>query len=362
LGDVGHDRAVHRLALILVLLAAWLLDAREADACATAPPHGEEVAIAEEEALIVWDPATRTEQFIRRARFLSTSKAFGFLVPTPTVPTLGEVPDHVFHELASAIRPAIVRDTGGLEVRVGSLLWEACPAMTMKGSGADTAAVGPQVRVIATAHVAGFEATTVEADDAAALATWLAGHGFASSPALTQWLERYVRDKWKLTAFVVASDQQGGTSYDVATRAVKMTFQTDRPFYPYREPAVDPAATIALPSDRTLRVFFVADQRYQAMIAQAPWHARVLHSAPIEVSGELAAVAGAHRMATVFVDDVSPRRGIDELYFAPTTAAVDVRQPPIVIHDPTRILIPVDLIVVVGFVGLWITRRRRRRR
>ena len=357
---MGHDRAVSRLAVVFALVVVSHADVREADACATAPPRGEEVAIAEEEALIVWDPATRTEQFIRRARFLSTAKSFGFLVPTPTVPTLGEVPDLVFYELADAIRPAIVRDTGGVDVRVGSLLWEACPAMKAKG-GADTAAVGAQVRVIATAHVAGFEATTVEADDAAALATWLEGHGFASSPALTQWLERYVRDKWKLTAFVVASDQQGGTSYDVATRAVKMTFQTDRPFYPYREPAADPAATVPLPGDRTLRVFFVADQRYQAMVAQAPWHARVLHSAPIEVPGELAAVAGSHRMATVFVDEVSPRRGIDELYFAPSNATVDVRQPPIVIHDPTRILIPVDLIVVVGFVGLWIARRRRRR-
>jgi hypothetical protein len=350
---------VNRLALVVVLVAASVTAAPNAQACATAPPRGAEVAIAEEEALIVWDPATRTEQFIRRARFSSTANSFGFLVPTPTVPKLDEVPDHVFYRLADAIRPAIVTDTAGFDVQPISLLWAACLVGATKGDGA-MVTTAPAVRVISVAHVAGFDATTLEADDATALAAWLAGHGFESTPALTQWLDRYVKDRWKLTAFVVASDEKEGTSFDLATRAVRMTFQTERPFYPYREPAAEPAPAPG-GTDRTLRVFFVADQRYQAMVAQIPWHARVLHSAPIDADGELATAIGSHRMATVFVDDVSPRKGIDELYFYPSTSTVDVRQPPIVIHDPTRILIPVDLIVVLGLIGYAIMRRRRRR-
>ncbi|MFO0618419.1 MAG: hypothetical protein U0414_37845 [Polyangiaceae bacterium] len=48
---------------------------------ALAAPRGAEVAIANEEAGIVWDAKTKTEHFIRTARFVSS---FGFLVPTPS--------------------------------------------------------------------------------------------------------------------------------------------------------------------------------------------------------------------------------------------------------------------------------------
>lgn len=343
-----------RIALVVVLVVAMLAPARVARACATAPPAGAEVEVVDEEALIVWDPATKTEQFIRRAKFSSTAKSFGFLVPTPAVPKLDEVPDHLFYGLADAIRPKVVRDTSGFDIEAGSLLWETC-AMGMGKSAGDRVTSG--VRVISVAHVAGFDATTVEADDTTALAGWLAQHGFASTPALTTWLDRYVKDRWKITAFVVASDQGGAAEHEVGTRAVRMTFQTDRPFYPYREPTE--AAKVG--ADRSLRVFLVSDQRYQAMVAQKPWHARVLHSAPIEATGELAAVLGDKRMTTVFLDDVSPRVGVDELYFYPSNSTVDVHQPPTVIHEPTKILIPVDLIVVVGLIGFAIMRRRRRR-
>lgn len=60
----------------------------------------------------------------------------------------------------------------------------------------------------------------------------------------------------------------------------------------------------------------------------------MLHSAPIEASGERATVLGSRRMASVFVDDVSPRVGSDELYFAPSNSTVDVRQAAIVIKKP----------------------------
>src|SRR5262245_45994026 len=95
----GHDPPMLRAARTTLATAAALalaclaiaIDPAEAVACAPAPPRGEEVRIAEEEAIILWDPATRTEHFIRRAQFRSTARAFGFLVPTPATPALGEV-------------------------------------------------------------------------------------------------------------------------------------------------------------------------------------------------------------------------------------------------------------------------------
>ena len=94
---------------------------RPADACATAPPRGAEARVADEEAIILWDAAAKTETFIRRARFHSTAKEFGFLVPTPTKPELGEVDVGVFQTLADLIRPDVQIDDSGTKLEIGSL-------------------------------------------------------------------------------------------------------------------------------------------------------------------------------------------------------------------------------------------------
>ena len=345
---------------VIVVCSIGLRGIPDATACAPAPPRGEEVQIAEEEAVIAWDPATRTEHFIRRASFHSTARAFGFLVPTPTTPTLGELPDSIYSSLAWEIQPEVRHESGGFDVSVVSLLLEVFMAGATKSDEAMVAA--PQVRVIQTARVAGFDATTVEADDPAALTDWLGKHGFATSDALNKWLERYVTDRWKLTAFVIATDETQAQRYDVATRAVHMTFHTDRPFYPYREPA--PPASPAPPGadHRLLRVFFMSNVRYAATLAGQPWSARVLQATPLaHTPPELIPLAGEHPFTTVFVDDSAPRRGLDELYFAPSADTSLVRQPPIVIVEPHQIMIPLELIVIVGFVVIWFVRRRRRR-
>jgi Uncharacterized protein conserved in bacteria (DUF2330) len=358
-----HDRGVNKLPLAaLVVGSIGLRGIPDADACATAPPHGEEVQIAEEEAVIVWDPATHTEHFIRRAAFHSTARAFGFLVPTPTTPALEDLPDSIYESLGWAIRPEVRHERGGLELSIGSFLFELCAAR-MSAKGIETAA--PAVRVIQTARVAGFDAITVEADDPVALTGWLGRNGFATSAELTAWLARYVTDHWKLTAFVISTDAAQGERHDVATRAVHMTFHTDQPFYPYREPAgptaqAAPATPGAAP--RSLRVFFLSSARYAATLAGQPWAARVLHAAPIaDPPVELVPLAGPRPFATVFVDDSAPRRGVDELYFAPSADPAEVRQS-VTVVDHNQLMIPVELILVVAFLAIRLVRRRRARR
>lgn len=346
----------------LLLVLAVLALVRPSDACAPAPPRGEEVRIAEEEALIIWDPATKTEQFIRRAAFRSTTRQFGFLVPTPTIPQLGEAPAGTFDLLAREITPRVTYDRSERTYQAGSWLIESC--MLTKGGAKDEATAPPPVRVLQTAHVAGFDATTVEADDARALTEWLASHAFEATPQLTAWLERYVTEHWKITAFVVATDDAQASQYEVATRVVKMTFPTERPFYPYREPQIDMTveSTAKLPpvTDRTLRVYFVSTERYAATLAGAPWSAKLLQAGKFEPYGQ-EALFGAHRYLTVFVDDSSPRRGLEELYFAPSTDQRDVSQPPQVVRWPTVVTIPVDVIILLGAIAFYVVRRVRRR-
>ena len=349
------------LVVSVTILFAIASDIRTAHACAAAPPRGEEVRIAEEEALIVWDPATKTEQFIRRAGFRSTARQFGFLVPTPTLPKLSEVSDSIFYTLTEYIRRPI-EYTHPKKYEAGSWLFEAC--MLTKGASDDARQVTaePPVRVLQTANVAGFEATTVEADDPKALTDWLGNHGFEATPQLTAWLERYVSDHWKITAFVVGAKDAQSDRYDIATKAVNMTFPADKPFYPYREPkiemTVESTAKLAPVNDRVLRVFFVSDARYAATMNNEPWSAKVLQAEKLAApSDELAALFGKQRYMTTFVDESSPRRGIEELYFAPSADKSDVRQPVQKIEWPEKVTIPIDAIVLGVLVVFWVVRR-----
>src|SRR5688572_1694958 len=78
---------------------AALVASREVFACAPAPHPGDRVAIVEESAVIIWEPATKTQHFIRRATFHGEAADFGFLVPTPTAPKLASEDDSLFDYL-----------------------------------------------------------------------------------------------------------------------------------------------------------------------------------------------------------------------------------------------------------------------
>lgn len=321
-----------------------------AEPCATAPPRGAEARVADEEAIILWDATGKKETFIRRAKFHSTAKQFGFLVPTPTKPELGEVDVGVFQTLAELIRPEVQIDESGTKLEVASVIGSCLGSM--KKSAHSPA---PAVRVIQSAHVAGMDATTVAAEDPKALSDWLGAHGFEATPELEAWLAIYTRQRWVITAFVIASDEDQQSLYDVATKAVKMTFDTPTPFYPYREPEVkapDPAELVLPP--RMLRVFFVSDQRYTGK----GWAASTLHSARAQLPIDLMPTRGNDRL-TVFVDDASPRIAKDEVFFQPAKDQADVKQPPIIVHNPRRITIPVEAIVFGLVLALLLVRRQR---
>ena len=95
-------KAIHTLAAsvcLLIVVLQW--DGCEVSlGCATVRPLNSDVEITDEAALIVWDSANQTEHFIRNANFETDAKDFGFLVPTPSVPSLHESGGRVLSELA----------------------------------------------------------------------------------------------------------------------------------------------------------------------------------------------------------------------------------------------------------------------
>lgn len=334
------------LPLGLPLLLAGLLAAcpRPAAGCAVLPPHGDRTTINSESALVVYDSAAKTEHFIRTASFQSTSAEFGFMVPTPAKPELAEASAEVFGALADVTkrRTVVQQRAKALEFGCGLL------PMSKMALGEAAPAGKADVRVVEQKRVGDYDATVLQAAEAKSLRDWLTANGYDARPALDPWFEAYTRDKWYITAFKVAADSPaaGGNTLALTSSAVRISFPTDRPFYPYREPADMRAVT----GVRQLKLFVLSDERVTGTIGSgekgAEWAARTEWSgkvpaermAAVAERGKLPASVGQREWhLTEFVDNSSPRPGTDELYLTRADDQSAVERPPLVVweeYDP----------------------------
>jgi hypothetical protein len=342
-----------------LLLAILHLGAPAAWPCAPAPPPGHRVDVLAEQAVIVWDPASGTEHFIRRASFAADVPDFGFLVPTPKPPQLAEAADSIFEALDLAIQPEVVRRT---RWQVEPTILCLAPFLMTRGARETTVGGPPQaaaVHVLEEKRVAGYDAAVLQADDAQALLGWLRDHGYDSRPELQAWLQPYVEKRWTITAFKIAA---GEGQERVRTQPVRMSFAAERPLFPYREPADQ---QLSRQGARELRVYLVSPGRMEGAVGgDRAWPAEVLYAAPRQdIIGLLTgsgAAAPSGAWLTAFHDRSNPRPAVDDLFFAPSASTAKVVPPPIVIDEPTDIPLPLDVLALVAGGVVWWWRRRRR--
>jgi hypothetical protein len=276
-----------RTTLVFGFLTAALTPA-PARACAFAyedgrpPPriHGEE-------ALIVWDATAGIEHFIRSARFGGATRAFAFLVPTPGRPELAEADDRLFRRLAALYQrpPAPI------------------PILDDDSSGGRA-----KVRVVERKRVAGLDAVVLQARDAGALSQWLRKEGFSKRPDLDAWLAPYVSRAYYLTAF----RYQLGSEKTITSHAVRLSFRTERPFYPYAEPGAG-----GVDGSRRFRLTVVAPWRAVGREGDEAWEARTGYAdRPAALARTLggAVPSGAGPWMTTFEERPS-RRGSADLFF-----------------------------------------------
>jgi hypothetical protein len=347
----------------LPFLAAW------AYGCAVAFHPGRDVDIAEETAFIVFDSASRTEHFIRKAEFVTDAEDFGFLVPTPSVPTLHETGERLFSFAESLTEPRIeyvVQEENRYRLfKPGTgldIFFSILPSAQLDS----TAAPNSAVQVISETQVAGYDAAILKADDAAALRTWLDDNGYAVRPALESWLEFYTEKGWYLTAFKfarpTASEAIGADEGAVddssdslnkppmIARPVRITFTTDKPFYPYHEPADMRSSADQPASSRLLRLYVLSDVRMEATVgeggiqpASTAWANR-LQSYQVDNlrrymmvdrhSGDAITFDPDTMYLTEFEDRSSPRPGTDELYLTLAADQSSIERPPV--RVPTK--------------------------
>lgn len=349
----------------LVLLAASS-SPRATQACAVAVP-GElapALKIDREQAALLYDDATQTEHFIRTANFSNVQGPFAFLVPTPTRPTLGEAPGEYLSVLAGQAEPE-----HRTEVRRPLRPLFGCfhaMLLTTRSAPVESAVPAPQsaaVRVLEQTPVAGLDATVLAAEDPAALAAWLGEHGFGQRPGLTQWLAPYVAARWTVTAFRYAATEPDARM--LTSRAVRLSFRTEQPVYPYREPQ---DARHDAGDTRSLRVMLLARQRRTGRLGDAAW------PAPVRVSYRLPPTLG-RSLWTMLAgsapdfdpwftqqEDSTVRRGDVDVRFPPDEGPAVPRQVLTVIQEePRELFLPVELLALAGAgVGLALRRRRKR--
>ncbi len=291
--------------LMLGLIGSAVPWSPPAEGCGLGFARGRQVAIADESAIIIWDDANKTEHFIRRATFSTDAKDFGFLVPTPTQPELGEASDQSFRQLEATL--LLTRKMGGFG----------------GGKGAGGAAPAGKVQVLEQKVIAGQDVAVLKANTPEALAKWLKDNDYEYTPGLQEWAKPYVDAGWIITASKFAKGQD--SLRDFSSNAVRMSFKTEKPFFPYREPSDQRNNLQSFRQARLLRIFFIANTPVKATIGGnvEKWMVRtqpqMLNSKYREDMLKLlkmpASTGPNSWWVTAFEDRSSPRPGLDEVYF-----------------------------------------------
>jgi hypothetical protein len=234
---------------------ALLILCNNASACCAVARPGQHVVNADQSVIIIWDESTQTQHFIRKASFTSNSPGVGFIVPLPSRPSLAESGAAAFPRLATITAPP--------PPSAPSIPF-ACAATPASYS------VANGVQVLESKRVAGFDATVLTADSGTSLATWLSSHGFTLNPDVAAWAAPYIRDHWCFAAMKIAKPLPSESQLDAAP--LRLSFQTSRPLFPYREPASTSAAASLGKSSRLLRLYVIASRAHKGTLGDhLPW-------------------------------------------------------------------------------------------
>lgn len=181
-------------------------------ACLTAYPAAHPVTLIDEKAIIVWNADQKRQHFIRQATFDGDAEHFGFIVPVPTHPEVAEVDVSAFDLLESLV-PA--------------------PEDLATGSTEETDSVAASVDVIEQYTVGDYEVSILKSKDGKSMLAWLEENDYESRPAMEDWLDHYADMSWIFAALKFIREE-GST--EPKTEALRISFDTDVPHYPYKMP------------------------------------------------------------------------------------------------------------------------------
>jgi hypothetical protein len=205
---------------------------------------------ADQEVIMIWDKETKTQHFIRQANFKTDAQDVGFIVPSPSRPRLEESGNETFETLKEITAPYVMTGGGGFSL--------GCSAA---GPGYP---VQQRVVVIEEKRVAGYDATVLTARTGESLVDWLKQNSYPYSPEIAEWAAPYLGGDWHFTVLKLSKDH--AATKEIKASSLRITFKTDRPLFPYREPDSSVAKSKLDVPSRLLRIYFIAEARYKGEI------------------------------------------------------------------------------------------------
>lgn len=259
--------------------------------------------------IVIWNPKTHMEHFIRDAKFDATVPDLGFIAPTPTQPDLGEAKENAFTLLNSLDpRPRYAFGRGGM------------------GGGAFDAAKG-SVTVYEEKDVAGYHAAVLKATDSDALEGWLKANGYKVNDREQAWLDFYIAKNWFFTAFKVLKNDQPDKDVKAApirTGAIRMSFKATEPYNPYYVPEDNVPSRYR--STDSLSVLFVSPGTYAPTIGRntewvggkVQWQADMPDAMGYQIARDIGIKGSAMPQdckVTAYLDPQFPRKSWDDIFF-----------------------------------------------
>ncbi|MEL6545363.1 MAG: DUF2330 domain-containing protein [Myxococcota bacterium] len=264
------------------------------------------IAVAGEEVLLVWDQEAQSEQLIRYIDFRGEARDFGFVVPTPSKPSIRTLRSRSVFETLSGLYRRSSRGLKGVAEGSGVV-------------GREKSIGGVEVVSRVSLPAAGQTATILAADDAGALYRWLSEHGYPSNPRLEAYYQPYVERGFFFTAFRYIK----GADRRTRGAVVSLSFKTEQLFFPYAEPRGNKPS-------RPFRLSVLAKEPVSAQLGAKPWGAKIGFRGPISthikyqfVSVMEARLPGDRWFVTTFDEPRSRRGGVDLVFsHAPETKPV----------------------------------------
>ncbi len=223
----------------------------------------ERPSLAREKVLLIHDTKRGKQHFIREVAFERATEPsgqraihvslraepFGFVVPTPTRPTVAKVDKTPFTRLRTSFpftRPPPI------------------------GRGSGFGGRGPGVTVLEVEKVGSFTAFVLAATDARALSTWLEDNELVSSKEADAWLAHYVRMGFFYVAMrydppSAPAGPEAAPSKSLTAETIRISFDTPIPYYPYFEPE---APELGPEGPRLLELWYVGTQAVEPVALQ----------------------------------------------------------------------------------------------
>jgi hypothetical protein len=332
------------ITLLLLGALAGPTATEPAKACGMMLPHKLEdtvPAIMQEQVVMIFDRENETEHFVREVRFDAGDESFGFVVPTPTQPTVGaeKSPFKALRDAYPYEKPPALGTGNGHSKGMG----EGAPG-----------GAAPAVQVLSVQRVGKFKAYVLAANDAAALDKWLADNQFQAPPDAKKWLAHYVRLHFYYVAFRYdppkADPKKGGR--EMASETVRISFKTPHPYYPYLEPT----GARRLPS-RLLQIWMISRESMRPVAARVrlgtlehwqPWSPGLRYEVTAgELKGKIAPLAkllpkgDAPLVVQTYRDQKRARKSWGDVLLVPTQSVnlsdeeIEKRRPLLPVLDPS---------------------------